>query len=600
MHKFIPSLQHLLFPNIFSHHTRQISGWRLFKPCCVTFVTAALAASSWDDFANNLATDLTPILQLFGEQVTKEYLVESISTLDCIIFAMAPLGILTVIVSVIQVCGDSILKAFVGRAQEGSGVAELELCSSIGRDIVELYQGGAITRVFGRGKILEIVHDPTLEQAISEEDATATRGIYTFMRYQKEHANGNNWVPSSWPKDMDPSGKSRREQREEITERLGYAKNPNLMLNIGLRRHPRWLLVSIAIFATLLQSSMLGFAGWVTFVKKLQKEDAMSPSWALSMTIIGTSSLCAGMLMCSSLIERSTKECTFSRSNLSNDTSSSSSHTSDEETGIHNEGPGGHSTDMAQTTGSVDRKPRTAFYWVQPGDQVIGDQTFDSFAYSDKAMPLPSYTISWRGPSSPWERKMTWLASMLTIIAFIVQFIGLRGLHSSVQVYQLAVVLIMSVLRALLRTKRLDPSDNLFNITENLGNMDKNMSEDINMTINLRGHELDLLAFDIYRDRTGGNVLATGSGHLNNTWILKCSDANNRETKEQHLTHEGLERIPGTSVWRPKDSNEHRLWPWEEKDTSIQLQFGAIELVSVSSLRILQRKICRKCGQILW
>jgi hypothetical protein len=368
---------------------------------------------------------------------------------------------------------------------------------------------------------------------------------------------------------MDLSGKSRREQKEEISRRLGYAKNPNLMLNIGLRRHPQWLLVSTAVFGTLLQVSVLGFAGWVTFVKKLQKEDAMSPSWALSMTVIGTSSLCAGMFMCSSLIERSTKECTFSRSNLSNDTSSSSSHISDEETGIHNEGPGGHSTDTAQTNGSVDRKPRTTFYWVQPGDQVIGDQTFDSFAYSDKAMPLPSYTISWRGPSSPWERRMTWLASMLTIIAFIVQFIGLRGLHSSVQVYQLAVVLIMSALRALLRTKRLDPSDSLFNITENLGNMDKNMSEDINMTINLRGHKLDLLDFDIYRDRSGGNVLATGSGHLNNTWILKCSDANNGETKEQHLTHEGLERIPGTSLWRPKDSNEHRLWPWEEKDTSI-------------------------------
>jgi hypothetical protein len=360
---------------------------------------------------------------------------------------------------------------------------------------------------------------------------------------------------------------TRTERR--ISRRLGYAKNPNLMLNIGLRRHPQWLLVSTAVFVTLLQASVLGFAGWVTFVKKLQKEDTISPSWALSMTIIGTSLLCAGMYMCSSLIERSTKECTFSRSNLSNDTSSSSSHISDEETGMHNEGPGGHSTDMAQTNGSVDRKPRTIFYWVQPGDQVIGDQTFDSFAYSDKAMPLPSYTISWRGPSSPWERKMTWLASMLTIIAFIVQFIGLRGLHSSVQVYQLAVVLIMSALRALLRTKRLNPSDNLFNITENLKNTDESMSEDMSMAIDLRGHELDLLAFDMYKDRSGGKVLATGSGYLNYTWILKCSDANNGETKERHLTHGGLERIPGTSLWKPKDSNEHRLWPWEEKDTSL-------------------------------
>jgi hypothetical protein len=536
----------------------------------VAFATSALAASSWDDFANNLATDLTPILQLFGEQVTKQYLAESISILDCIIFAMAPLGVLTAIVSVIRVCGGSTLKAFIGRAQEASGVAELELCSSTGRDIVELYQGGAITRVFGRGKILEIIYDTSLEHAVSRDDvvgddATATRGIYTFMRYQEAQADGDNWVPSSWPNDMKLS-KNREEQRKEIIQSLGYSKNPNLMLNIGLRRHPQWLLVSIAVFGTLLQASMLGFAGWVTFIKKLRKENAMPPLWALSMTAIGTFLLCVGMFMCSHLIDRSTNECTFSRSNPPNGTSSPSRN-ADEETATRDEGVGGSSSNVAQTNDSTCQKSRTALYCVQPGGQVIGDQTFDSFAYCDKAKPLPHYTMSWRRPMSPWERKMTWVASIVTIVAFIIQFIGLRGLHSSVQVYQLAVVLIMSTLRALLRTKRLDPSDNLFHTTEDDSHAEKEMAREKQTGFDIKGHELDRLAFEIYENRSGEHAPAAGPGYFKYTWAFMNTHAEKEESREGVSTQEGLEQIPETGIWTPKDPEESRIWPWTEKYT---------------------------------
>ncbi|EER25928.1 ankyrin repeat containing protein [Coccidioides posadasii C735 delta SOWgp] len=106
----------------------------------VLFVFASLvfAQDEWDDFYNNFATDLTPLLALFGEQVTKQFLSESTSLLDNVIFAAAPLGILTAIVSVIRVCGSPSLRAFIGRAQEGRGIAEVELCSSTSNDILEL------------------------------------------------------------------------------------------------------------------------------------------------------------------------------------------------------------------------------------------------------------------------------------------------------------------------------------------------------------------------------------------------------------------------------------------------------------------------------
>ncbi|KAL0764699.1 hypothetical protein CaCOL14_012789 [Colletotrichum acutatum] len=62
----------------------------------------AVLADWWDDFSNNLASDLAPLLSLFGEQITKQYLSESTTVVDYFIFAMAPMGILTAIVSAIR------------------------------------------------------------------------------------------------------------------------------------------------------------------------------------------------------------------------------------------------------------------------------------------------------------------------------------------------------------------------------------------------------------------------------------------------------------------------------------------------------------------
>ncbi|CAI4217695.1 unnamed protein product [Parascedosporium putredinis] len=79
-------------------------------------LTAAQSGNAqWSDFADNFASDLAPIIALFGEQVTKQFLSESTSFLDNIIFGVAPLGILTAVVSVIRVYGSASLS----RSSEG-------------------------------------------------------------------------------------------------------------------------------------------------------------------------------------------------------------------------------------------------------------------------------------------------------------------------------------------------------------------------------------------------------------------------------------------------------------------------------------------------
>lgn len=72
----------------------------------LVFFTKSVSADGWDDFSNNIASDLGPVLKLFGEEVSKQFLSESTSILNNIIFAVLPLGILTTFVSAIRICGN--------------------------------------------------------------------------------------------------------------------------------------------------------------------------------------------------------------------------------------------------------------------------------------------------------------------------------------------------------------------------------------------------------------------------------------------------------------------------------------------------------------
>lgn len=121
-----------------------------------------------------------------------------------------------------------------------------------------------MTRIFGRAKILESIHVPELENCVSDH-GTPTHGIYTFMQYQKlEGHDGSKWVPSKWPKNLDGFRDFPQPNRMGIANIVWDGYNPNLMLHIGLPKPPQWVLICVAIFGTLLQASVLGFAMWAT------------------------------------------------------------------------------------------------------------------------------------------------------------------------------------------------------------------------------------------------------------------------------------------------------------------------------------------------
>lgn len=67
------------------------------------------------NFAKNAFTNFAPLLTLFGDELTKQFLSTSISRIDIILLGTAPIGIMTMIISAIRIGGNGLLKSFVGR-----------------------------------------------------------------------------------------------------------------------------------------------------------------------------------------------------------------------------------------------------------------------------------------------------------------------------------------------------------------------------------------------------------------------------------------------------------------------------------------------------
>ncbi|KAF3019796.1 hypothetical protein E8E14_012258 [Neopestalotiopsis sp. 37M] len=458
--------------------------------CVVILLSLPLVrADFWDDFSNNLATDLAPLLSLFGERVTMQYMSESITFLDYFIFAMAPMGILTALVSAIRVCGSPSLRAFVGRAQEGAGNAEVELCSSTSRNVCELYNNGGIARVFGRPKILEVIHDP------SGPEFSETAGIYTFQDYIKTSNGKALWKELGARTDM--------ESQNEDIDSGPFA--PNLSLNVGIKRKPDAIFWGVAIFGAFLQFGVLVYAGIITYYLQWVSENSSSVQYACPLTIIGTLLVCSGVFYCAYLVGESTSEKIYCRSSSSDE-----------------------STPQEGTKTAV-----PALYWLQPGGQVLGDQTFDAFGYSDRDQPLQNYLISWKRRPEEQKRRV-WEAVIMTTTGFVMQFIGLRGIHPTASIAQLGAILVMSAARASLRMQRLKPRDNFL----------------VDCPDDVVGYELDWLALCIGRDGIQSELKLTRQ---------EVSGNSSEETRE---------------FWEFRGTSRHILGPvqsFEEHNAAVKL-----------------------------
>ncbi|KAH0421281.1 ankyrin repeat domain-containing protein 28 [Colletotrichum camelliae] len=347
-------------PPIFSFPKTEIPGW-LFFCIFVAFASVRARAGSADsdvddtlsDFTNDLFTDLGPLLALFGEQMTKQYISESTTYYDYFIFGMGPIGVITTIVSTIRLCGPASLRAFIGRSQEGNSAIEAELCTSTSRDVCEVFNNGGITRVLGRPKILELIHVPKhyLRSVTPGREMNREVGLYQFRDFVEDAQSA--WTTPEW--------------KLSSSQQLSPASQnpPNLSLNVGITQYDPWVFCLAALAGLTLQAGVLVVAGVGVWVLgwNLNESTTASKNYAPTIIIIGTVLLCGGMCACIAIIGQVTTEVRCKRAN------------------------------------SVTGCPATSLIWLQPR-QVIADQNFDAYAFiEDEKKRL----LVWTSSMKSWD-----------------------------------------------------------------------------------------------------------------------------------------------------------------------------------------------------
>jgi len=459
------------------------------------------------DFTNDLTSDIGPLLALFGENMTIQYLSESTSFLDYFIFAMAPIGIITAIVSTIRLCGHTSFRAFIGRSQEGEGAIEAELCTSTSRDVCELFTKGGVQRVLGRPSILELVYVDCDSEASSKKSGHPNEevGLYLSRNYFEDR------IASETPDWKRVRGTASAQPHGKITKGTAFAPNPNLSLNVGVRKQPSWVFWVIAVVGLVLQIGVVVLAGVGVWILdwNLNEAEGSAKNYAPSMYITGTVMLCFGMWSCAALIGQTTDEIRFKR---------------------------------------VDQQSahRSRLLWLQPGPQVIGDQSFDPFAYFEDTEkdPLRIWTSSSKRFPEIFE-LYTVFAILVTLAGFVIQFIGIRGMKGWVSLTQLGITIIMSLLRGLLRIKRLGRNDNRLGAMPDL----------------VTGHELDWLASNIVSRKPQEDFFWHVTGHHENAYEV---DELNTQTpppgNRLFQVRVRLAHLTGNISFRKLHDSEYQIW----------------------------------------
>ena len=167
------------------------------------------------------------------------------------------------------------------------------------------------------------------------------------------------------------------------------------------------MVYSLALVGILMQFAVFTWAAVVAWYLRWKSQSIQN--YGPLMFIGGTLVMCSGVLWSACLIGNSTSELTYQRM---------------------------PEASMKQSASRI--------YWIQPGDQVIGDQEVSSFAFSDAKKLLREYQFSSKLTLDGRTRLHTTIAVLLSALGYISQFIGLRSTHPSVSMAQLGVTLAMA------------------------------------------------------------------------------------------------------------------------------------------------------------
>ena len=391
---------------------------------------------------------------------------QSMNLVEDIIFACAPLGILTAMVGAIRVGGAEWMKAIVGRARESQGVVEVELMSSTSGDVCELWNSRGVIRVLGSSPIIELYYlkkSPDVSDASREGEEVPLIELWKDVGIH-DFESAKSSRPPLLASDSSSEAKPENTEPENITSNLA----PNIGLNLSGRQVSYLEFMVVAVFGVLLQLGVVVFAGVGVYrsawKQMFEKDGQPVQRHAFPSMAAGTVALVIGMFMCCHIVERSTTEATW-----------------------HIQEPDGY---------------RVMVAWLQKGGEV-SDQQFESFILSRATesknrnrmsefvrnlLRTDTRLLIRTSHKNPKDQALyTTVAVFISLVGFVVQFVGLRGLAWHVTIAQLIATGIMTILRALIR---------------------RNLVHHPESTVIERGHELEAMAKEI-----------TGCGYWNvTTW----------------------------------------------------------------------------------
>ncbi|KAH7014477.1 uncharacterized protein B0I36DRAFT_217063, partial [Microdochium trichocladiopsis] len=319
-----------------------------------------------------------------------QFMSHAIGWEDCAMLAMAPLGILTIIISAIRVGGPMWMKALIGRARENIAAAEIDLMSSTSRDVCELNNGKGIVRCQGSAPVWEFII--LLPGDTSRNDDAVP---HTECEFDQKPASSASPITVVY------------DTREEA---------PNVSLNLQ-NSTDRTEIRTFAIFGVGLQLGALAFFAAMTFHPTFSLSFTIdgnpAPAYAFPLAAGGTILLVLGLLLCAHVVESSTDKEIYALANGSS---------------------------------------RMRIYWLQQ-EQTVSDQAFEAIATqpsSDRSNIIMSRRGHAHYRNSRLETK-TSIGAVISIFGFVFQFVGFRGMHSAAPIGQLVAVAIMAASRAWLR-----------------------------------------------------------------------------------------------------------------------------------------------------
>ncbi|KAH6869126.1 hypothetical protein B0T10DRAFT_595834 [Thelonectria olida] len=372
-----------------------------------------------------------------------QFMSQAMGWADCIALAMAPLGIITILVSAIRVGGEQWLRAVIGRTRENTAAAEMELMSSTSeephptRDIQcnqqETPRDEAVEsreRDFTRGtsnttqgiwsatkrRFQTPRNDSDLEGRLTNSSSHKIRTMQETQLVQETqnmpstHGTQETQTVQGTPlvqdtqetqdtqEDQDTQPETTRGCITVIREITSNA--PNITLNLQ-DSHDRTAIRFVAILGV--------------------KDGQPAAPYGFPLAAGGTLLLVFGMFLCALVVENSTEE-------------------------VIHEAKEGH---------------EICVYWLQQ-NQTVSDQVFESFAtFPNQKLRLASITKSTRhqelrngsrdGGDNGFIHIKTISGVAIGLLGFIVQFIGLRAMNSAAPLAQIGAVGIMTVCRVLVR-----------------------------------------------------------------------------------------------------------------------------------------------------